>query len=165
MSQSPRSVVSGIAEQHPEEIELDVDNTPMEMVIDRYIDRWGMYLHHGEFCADVQQVDVTKVSNIPTMEQLRAVKAGDVLLLYNKVGGADPTWPYHAVVLDGIDEGGDILVATTEDVPDDDSGPPMEIRRVSWNHIFGVRPKEEASISWNLADVASLLDGPPTLFG
>ena len=57
-------------------------------------------------CSRAQQVDVTKVSNIPTMEQLRAVKAGDVLLLYHKVGGADPTWPYHAVALDGIDEGG-----------------------------------------------------------
>jgi hypothetical protein len=68
-----------------------------------------------------------------------------------------------------IDEAGDILVATTEDLrvlPDDDSGPPMEIRMVSWNHIFDVWPKEEAEeAGWNLADVAFLLGGPPDLFG
>ena len=163
MSQSPRSVVSGITGQHLEEIELDVDNTPMDMVINQYNDMWGIG-YYGEFCADVQKVDVTNVGSIPSPEQLRAVKAGDVLRLYHNAGGANPTWPFYAVALEVIDEAGDILVATTEDVDeDDDSGPPMEIRIVSWNHIFDVRPKEEAS-SWNLADVASLLGGPPTLF-
>jgi hypothetical protein len=163
MSQSPRSVVSGITEQHLEEIELDVDNTPMDMVVDRYVDMWGMYGYYGEFCADVQQVDMTYIGSIPTLEQLRAVKAGDVLRLYHKAGDAQSTFPHHAIALRVIDEAGDILVATTEDVPDDDSGPPMEIRMVSWNHIFDVWPKEEAG--WNLADVAFLLGGPPDLFG
>jgi hypothetical protein len=83
--------------------------------------------------------------------------------MYHKAGGAQPTFPHHAIALRVIDEAGDILVATTEDVPDDDSGPPMEIRMVSWNHIFDVWPKEEAG--WNLADVAFLLGGPPDLFG